>query len=179
MRKERIITADDDALGFSISHHGVVGGVGHGENMRRQLAQPSILIQFDVFRIVNGVKFEGIDGDEDRADVGVDVTGLETGPKVVHQSFFIQIGQLAQVGVFTIPRLVQEAVKVVSDHLRVSVERFRPDRVVEFLAQIKSIFRLLRVIHCRSLGSFDRLMSFIRPVTKKFMKMLNDLWCAN
>lgn len=154
-----MITADDDALGFSIAHHGVVRGVGDGKDVGWQLAESAILIQFDVFRIVNGVKLEGIDGDEDRPDIGVDVAGLKTGAKVVHQSLFVQVGQLAQVGVFTIPRLVQEAIKVVSDHLRVRVERFRPERVVEFLAQVKSIFRLLRFIR---IGSFDW-TGFTRP----------------
>lgn len=162
----RIITADDDALGFPIAHHGVVGGVGDGENVRRQLAQPPVLVEFDVLGVVNRVELEGVDGDEDRADIGVDVAGLEAGPQVVHQSLLVQVGQLAQVGVFAIPRLVQEPVKVVPDHLRVRVQRLRPHRVVELLAQVKPILGLLRVIrrHGSGIGSFlfDR-TTFQRP----------------
>lgn len=117
----KMITADDDALGFSVAHHGVVSGVGDGEDVRRQLAQPSVLVELDVFGIIDRVELERVDGDENGADVGVDVAGLETGPQIVHQRFLVQVGQLAQVGVFTVARLIQETIKIVANQLRVGV----------------------------------------------------------
>ena len=57
------LTADDDALRLAVPHHGVVGGVGDGEDVRRQFTQPLVLVQLHIFRVVDRVEFERIDGD--------------------------------------------------------------------------------------------------------------------
>lgn len=99
-------TADDDALRPLVPQHGVVGGVGHGEDVRRQLAQPPVLVQLDVLGVVDRVELERVDGDQDRADVRVDVVRLRANHKppftpvsLIHSSgsagfLFDQVGLL-------------------------------------------------------------------------------------
>ena len=147
-------TADDDALRFPVPQHGVVRGVGHGENVRRQLAQSPILVEFDIFRVVNRVELERVDGDQDGADVCVNVTGLEAGAQVLHQRLLVEVRQLAQVRILAIFGLVQEPVKVVANQLRVRVDAVRPVRVAQLLAQIEPVLLMVVVVTglviCRS-----------------------------
>lgn len=48
-----------------------------GENMRRKITKSPILVQFNILRIIDGEEFEGIDGHQDRTNVGVKMTSIE------------------------------------------------------------------------------------------------------
>ena len=87
--------------------------------MWRQFAEPSVLIELDVLRVIYRVELEWVDGDQYGADIGIDVSLLEPGLQVLEQSLFGEIGQLAQVGVLPVPGLVEEAEEVVPDELAV------------------------------------------------------------
>lgn len=79
------------------------------------MAEPPVLVQLDVLGVVDGVELEGVEGDEDGADVGVDVAGDEARAEIVEERLLVEVGQLAQVRVLPVFRLVEEAVEVVLD----------------------------------------------------------------
>ena len=72
---------DDDALVLPALQHAVVGGVGYGEDVGRQLAQPLVLVHLDVLGVVDGEELEGVEGDQDGAHVGVDFGVVEPGER--------------------------------------------------------------------------------------------------
>lgn len=57
----------------------LVGRVGNGKDVRRQVAEPPVLVQLNILWIVDGEEGERVDGNENGADVGVDVALLEAG----------------------------------------------------------------------------------------------------
>ena len=71
------LAGDDDALVLPGLQHGVVGGVGDGEDVWRELAQPLVLVHLDVLGVVDGEELEGVERDQDRAHVGVDIGVVE------------------------------------------------------------------------------------------------------
>lgn len=70
------LTTDDDALISLFLDHAVIGYVCYSKYVGRYVrSQSSVLIELDVLGVVNGIKFEGIEGNQDTANVGVNVAG--------------------------------------------------------------------------------------------------------
>lgn len=68
------LPGDHNTLVRPFFQHAMVSGISHGEDVRRKTrAYSFILIQLHVFRVVDGVEFEGVDGYQDGADVSVDI----------------------------------------------------------------------------------------------------------
>lgn len=83
--------------------HTIVCVIGDSEYMRWQYwAHSLVLIESHIFRIVDWIKFERIQCNEYTAHIGVNVTGNKALTQIFQQSGFIQIEQLAQIGIFTI-----------------------------------------------------------------------------
>lgn len=57
--------------------HGVIGGISDGKNVRRQLAQPFVLVHLDILGVVDGEELERVDGDQDGANIRVDLGAVE------------------------------------------------------------------------------------------------------
>lgn len=126
--------ADDDALVLLLLEHAVVSGVGDRENVRRYVrTQPTILVKLDVLRIVDRIELERIQGYKDAADVSVDVAGKESSAKIVQERLFVEIGQLTEVRILLVARLIQEAVEVVLQELRVHRESTGRPQVIRLL----------------------------------------------
>ena len=66
------LSADNHRLILTIAQHRVIRTVGNRKYVRGQFLEGFPLIHGGVFRVVNGVKVVGVDGDEDRTSVGVD-----------------------------------------------------------------------------------------------------------
>ena len=64
---------------------------------------------------------------------------LEAGAQVLHERLLVEVGQLTEVGVLAVLGLVEEAVEVVADQLRVRVDAVRPVGVAEPLAQVEPV----------------------------------------
>ena len=109
------LARDHDALVHVIGEHLVVGGVGDREYVRRQLAEPSILVQLHVLGVVDRVEPERVDGDQYRADVRVDVALLEAPLQVIQERVLIEIRKVAQIRVLLILGLHQERTEEVLD----------------------------------------------------------------
>ena len=55
-------TGYDDALVVLVLQHAVVGGIGHGEDVRGKVVEFAVLVGFDVLWVVEGKILEGIHG---------------------------------------------------------------------------------------------------------------------
>ena len=65
-----------------------------------------ILVQLDIFRIINWVIFKRINRYKDGSHIGIDVSSLKSGSEVLQQSLFREVWKLTQVGIIFIFRLV-------------------------------------------------------------------------
>lgn len=69
------LAGDDDALILLVGDHVVVGGLGDGVDVRRDLETVLAAVGDEDFVGVDGEEAEGVDGDEDMADVGLVARG--------------------------------------------------------------------------------------------------------
>ena len=140
------LARDNDALVHVIGEHLVVRGVGDREYVRRQLAQPSILVQLHVLWVVDRVEPERVDGDQYRADVRVDVALLEAPLQVIQERVLIEIRKVAQIRVLLILGLHQERTEEVLDWAgSVRVGPLRTLAVRIFHPQVEPVFRRVDV----------------------------------
>ena len=73
-----------NALILLLLEHAMIRRVGYREYVWRYVrTEPSILIKIHILRIVNRVEFEGVQGDQYAADVGVNVAGEKSRAKIV------------------------------------------------------------------------------------------------
>lgn len=73
----------------------LIGGISDGEDVRRQVTQPAVLVQLNILRVVNGIKFEWINGDEDGADISVNMAFVEARFQILQKCLLCQVWQLA------------------------------------------------------------------------------------
>lgn len=57
----------------------MVGGISDGKDVRREFPEPVILVELNILGVVDGVILEWVDRDEDRPNICVDVSPLESG----------------------------------------------------------------------------------------------------
>jgi CDP-diacylglycerol pyrophosphatase len=57
----------------------LIRGIGNREYVWRQVTQSAILVQLNIFGVVNGIEFEWINGDENGAHISVNMAFVETG----------------------------------------------------------------------------------------------------
>lgn len=55
----------------------MVGGIGDGENVRREFPEPVILVELNILGVVYGIILEWVDRDEDGTNICVDMAPLE------------------------------------------------------------------------------------------------------
>ena len=61
----------------------LIRGVGDRKNVWRKITQSAILVQLNILRIVNGIEFERVNGDENGAHISVNMAFLKTGFQIL------------------------------------------------------------------------------------------------